>query len=932
MQSRVMAVIANRNGEGMLAHTLSALEAQTLAPVASVGVDVASTDASVDSLKKGLDTVVRLRSRVGFGQAVRHGVAELPDADEGDWLWFLAHDAAPAPDALEALMQTVEANRLVAVVGPKVMRADDSATVNEFGETMTPLGASVRLAAGDLDQGQHDDRSDVLGVAASGMLVRRDVFEQLGGFDPALPSIDAGLDLGVRARLAGHQVSVQPFARIRRNGGAELFSVRSVSDASFTGLSRRAQLHRRFAYSHAAALVFHWLLLLPQAVIRSIGHLFAKRPAAILSEFGAAFSAMFAFGAVSSARSRIRQSRTAAWSDLAPLRISHRAMRARRRLAGDDVVVNSRVADERVGFVQGGTLWVLALALLAGVIISLPLLTSTAVTGGGLLQLGGFTDIWNAALWSDRESAGGLVAPADPLQILLALLGTLTFWQPSLAVLILLVIAPVLASITAWALARRLTRVKWVPAVVAAVWALAPTLLVSMHDGRIGAVIAHIALPLIAYAVVRARDLVRTAALGAVALAVATAGAPSLLPALVGAVVVAAIWFAVRARFSASIRLLIALVPTAALFGPLLFANLQRGTPLALFADPGVPFDYAAPDAAVLAAQLPDASLGTIATLFDQFGLAGGPWPMWVTLALVAPLALAAFAAPFMRAGHGIAGIAVALAGFSTAVVSAGTTLAAFQGVTSKVWTGPGVSLMLLGLVIAASATLGVLDFRGKAPGAILALFAVVSGGAIVAGAAVSPAVVSPLPERTMPALVSAAASDDPMLGTLVIAAGADETFSIEVIRGDGTTLGDVQTFHTTAEAPTGQRSELSQLAVDLISGGTVDASEQLQQQGIGFIVLRDAEGSAVAAYDSTQRSLNQRADLQSVGQTDAGLLWKTEVEQSGVEAQMPAWSGWLLAGQLILLAIALVLAMPAIKRGARSRVTRAKDVRKDYA
>ena len=932
MHSRVLAIVANRNGEGMLAHTLSALEAQTLAPAASVGVDVASTDASADSMKKGLGTVVRLRSKVGFGQAVQHGVAELPDADEGDWLWFLAHDSVPAPDALETLMQTTEANRLVAVVGPKVMRADDAATINEFGETMTRMGASVRLAAGDLDQGQHDDRSDVLGVAASGMLVRRDVFEKLGGFDPALPNIDTGLDFGVRARLAGHQVTVQPEARVRRNGGAELFSVRSVSDATLTGLMRRAQLHRRFAYAPAAALVLHWLMLLPQALLRSAGHLFAKRPAAIVSEFGAAFGAMFAFGAVSAARARIRKTRSASWSELAPLRISQRAMRARRRLAGDDEVVNSRVADERVGFVQGGTLWVLALALLAGVIVNFPLLTSTAVTGGGLLPLGSFTEIWQAALWADRESAGGLVGPADPLQVLLAVLGSLTFWQPSLSVLILLVIAPVLACITAWSLARRLTRVKWVPAVMAAVWALAPTLLISIHDGRIGAVLAHIVLPLVAYAVVRASTLVRAAALGAVALAVAAAGAPSLLPALVAAFVIAAIWFAARARFGAAARMLLALVPTAALFAPLLFANIERGTSLAVFADPGVPFDYAAPDVAVLAAQLPNAELGTLATLFDQFGLAGGPWPMWVTLALVAPLALLALAAPFMRAGHGTAGIGIAVAGFATAFVSAGAVLTAFQGETSRVWTGPGISLMLLGLVVAATATLGVLDFRGKAAGALLTVLAAVSGGAIVAGALFSPAAVTPVPERTLPALVTAAASEDPMLGTLVIAAEADDTLSVELIRGEEATLGDVQTFQTTADAPTEQRSALSQLTVDLISGSSVDAEEQLRQQGIGFIVLRDAEGSAIAAYDSTQRSLNQRADLQSVGQTEVGLLWKTEIEQSEHETQMPAWSGWLMAAQLALLVISFVLALPAIKRGSRSRVTRAKDVRKDYA
>lgn len=924
VQIRVLAVVAGRNGEQAAKQTLRAIEDQTRTPDAVVGVDVASSDNTATVLKSSIDTVVRLRSRVGFGQALQQGIAELPDPDEGDWLWFLAHDSAPAEDALERLTATVEANRRVAIVGPKVMRAHDPATINEFGETMTPFGASIRLAAGDLDQGQHDNRSDVMGVAVAGMLVRRDVFEALGGFDSALPSIDAGLDLGVRARLAGHQVTVQPDARVSRNGGPELFGAKSVSDAALTGIGRKAQLHRRFAYAPAWAVVVHWLLLLPQALVRSIGHLLAKRPAAIVSEFAAAFAAMFSFGAVAAARKRIRRTKRAQWSDLTPLRISWRAVRNRRRLAGDDEVVNTRVADERVGFVQGGTLWVFGIALLVGVLMTLPVLTSAVAAGGGLLPLGDFGQLWAGALWGDREATGGVVGPADSFQILVALLGSLTFWQPSLAIIITLLLAPALSSVTAWVLVRRVTRIAWVPAVAAAVWALAPTLLTSVHEGRFGAVVAHIALPLVAYGIIRAHSLMRAAALGAVCMAVVAAGAPSLLPALLVGVAVGILWFLLRARFGAAGRGAFMLIPVALLFVPLAIAQTRRGTPLAMLADPGIPLSYAAPDAAVLAAQLPDAPLGTLAALFSQFGLTGSEWPMIITLALTAPLTILAFTAPFMRSGPGIAGIALALAGFVTAVASSGIELTAYRGDSAAIWTGPGISLMLLGLMIAASVALGVLDFRGKVPGALVALCAVIAGGGTVAGAMLSPALVTPAPERTMPALVVAAAAEDPDLGTLVIEQ-ADGALLVSLVRGSGTTYGDVQTYTTTASEPAEDRTELSQLAVDLVSGSSVDAQQHLQEQGIGFVVLREGAGNDLAQLDSMQRSLNQRGDLQEVGQTDAGLLWKTQVEAADIIDAAPPWNVWLLVAQLAAMAIALVLSLPAVKRGSRSRVSRAR-------
>src|SRR5690606_21211102 len=107
------------------------------------------------------------------------------------------HDSAPAADALEQLLRAVEIAPSVAVAGPKAMAWDRPDVIAGFGESMTRFGSSVQLVDGELDQAQHDVLDDVLGVAANGMLVRRGVWEQLGGFDPALQTTDAGLDFSV---------------------------------------------------------------------------------------------------------------------------------------------------------------------------------------------------------------------------------------------------------------------------------------------------------------------------------------------------------------------------------------------------------------------------------------------------------------------------------------------------------------------------------------------------------------------------------------------------------------------------------------------------------------------------------------------------------------------------------------------------------------
>ncbi len=84
----------------------------------------------------------------------------------------------------------------------------------EVGVT-TSLGGrrDTGIENGELDQGQHDQPRNVLAVSSAGMLVRRDVWESLRGFDPRLPMFRDDIDFGWRASRAGFKVGVAPGCR-----------------------------------------------------------------------------------------------------------------------------------------------------------------------------------------------------------------------------------------------------------------------------------------------------------------------------------------------------------------------------------------------------------------------------------------------------------------------------------------------------------------------------------------------------------------------------------------------------------------------------------------------------------------------------------------------------------------------------------------------
>src|SRR5690606_23586354 len=171
----------------------------------------------------------------------------------------------------------------------------------ELSQGLTWSGARWVLDRDELDQQQYDHYEDVLGVGPAGMLVRRDVWERLGGFDPALPVYDDGLDFSVRARLAGYRVVVAPEARLRfaRTGiaGPEINHRNSVLQRAHRR-ARTAQLHRRVTYAPAIIAPFIWLALPIIGVLGMLWALIRERPGTMIGELLAALTVFFRPGRI----------------------------------------------------------------------------------------------------------------------------------------------------------------------------------------------------------------------------------------------------------------------------------------------------------------------------------------------------------------------------------------------------------------------------------------------------------------------------------------------------------------------------------------------------------------------------------------------------------------------------------------------------------
>ena len=252
----ITAVVVAHDGARLLPGLIHAVREQTHPVQRVVGVDTGSRDRSGATLTEllGQDAVFGMDPETGYGTAIASAL-EYPAARAAagaggpagatEWIWLLHDDCEPAPDALEQLLAGAGRSRLAAVMGPKLKDLSDRRVVREAGITMDRAGRRLTgVEPGEIDQGQHDGSRAVLAVSSAGMLVRRDVWNQLGGFDPNLPLFRDDIDFCWRAHAAGYEVRVITDAVVYHR---EL-SARQVRGTPATGghprlLDRRSALY-----------------------------------------------------------------------------------------------------------------------------------------------------------------------------------------------------------------------------------------------------------------------------------------------------------------------------------------------------------------------------------------------------------------------------------------------------------------------------------------------------------------------------------------------------------------------------------------------------------------------------------------------------------------------------------------------------------------
>lgn len=227
----VTAITVNYNAGPLLRGLVESLAGQT-GLVRTVVVDNASRDGSLAFLEHATHpavSVMRNAANRGFSAACNQGaaVAETP------YLLFINPDCRPAPGALARLVDVMDHHPDVAMAGPLVLNVDGSEQRGCRRFLPNPRRAMMRVlhlhqpdkqgkvAGFDLTGTPLPDRPiPVEAISGACMLIRRDAFRQLGGWDEGYFLHCEDLDLCMRLKRAGRQVLFVPDAVVSHVQGA----------------------------------------------------------------------------------------------------------------------------------------------------------------------------------------------------------------------------------------------------------------------------------------------------------------------------------------------------------------------------------------------------------------------------------------------------------------------------------------------------------------------------------------------------------------------------------------------------------------------------------------------------------------------------------------------------------------------------------------
>ncbi len=227
VQPRVAVVILNWNGRNFLQQFLPAVLSSSYPKKRIIVADNASSDDSVNFLRKNYPQVEIILNpgNEGFAKGYNTALKQV----EADYYVLLNSDVEVTPGWLEPVIALMEKDENIAACQPKVLAYNNKSQfeyagaaggwIDKYGY---PFARGRVFEYCEDDRGQYDDARDCFWATGAAMFVRAGVYHEMKGLDEYFFAHQEEIDLCWRMQLSGYRVMVQPASIVYHVGGGTL--------------------------------------------------------------------------------------------------------------------------------------------------------------------------------------------------------------------------------------------------------------------------------------------------------------------------------------------------------------------------------------------------------------------------------------------------------------------------------------------------------------------------------------------------------------------------------------------------------------------------------------------------------------------------------------------------------------------------------------
>ncbi|MCM8774342.1 MAG: glycosyltransferase family 2 protein [Candidatus Omnitrophica bacterium] len=217
-------IIINYNGKDLLKRFLPSILNLNYPNYEVILVDNASTDGSIEFLKNNYPKFKIIRVDKNYGTAEGGNIGAR--YAKGEYLFFISNDMELDKYILNYMIERMDEDKCIGICTCKMKRINESGEkiniIDSVGADLDISGFPSARGINQIDYGQYDYFTEVFFSFGGAMLIRKKIFDRIGGYDSLFFTLADDIDLSWRVRLLGYKVMVEPKAFLYHQSSATL--------------------------------------------------------------------------------------------------------------------------------------------------------------------------------------------------------------------------------------------------------------------------------------------------------------------------------------------------------------------------------------------------------------------------------------------------------------------------------------------------------------------------------------------------------------------------------------------------------------------------------------------------------------------------------------------------------------------------------------